>query len=84
MSSKLKHKSPQEREARRNYIIDQIVTSGEATEILGLSRVRLHQLVKQGFIKPIESGIYLKDDITEYKKAYAEARSKNEWLKYFK
>lgn len=62
-------KSEHEREALRQYIIDNVVTSGEAIDILGFSRVRLSQIVKMGSIVPIKRGIYLKQDIEEYKRS---------------
>lgn len=61
--------SEEEREKRRNQIRKEILTSKEALEILGFSRARLNQIVKDGRIIPIRSGIYLKDDIIAFKKS---------------
>ena len=61
--------SEEEREKRRNQIRNEILTSKEALEILGFSRARLNQIVKDGRIIPIRSGIYLKDDIIAFKKS---------------
>lgn len=59
-------KSKHEREALRSYIQSNILTSKEAIEILGFSRMRLNQLVQGGIIEPIQTGVYLKDDIIAY------------------
>ena len=61
--------SEAEREKRRNQIRKEIISSKEALEILGFSRARLNQIVKDGRIIPIRSGIYLKDDIIAFKKS---------------
>ena len=61
--------SSEEREKRRNQIREEIISSKEALEILGFSRARLNQIVKEGRIIPIRSGIYLKDDIIAFKKS---------------
>ena len=59
----------EEREKRRNQIREEIISSKEAVEILGFSRARLNQIVKEGRITPIRNGIYLKDDIIAFKKS---------------
>lgn len=53
----------------REYIDNNILTSKEATEILGFSSQYLNQLVKEGKLVPIRKGqgIYLKKDIYELK-----------------
>ncbi|MGP4109182.1 hypothetical protein [Virgibacillus sp. L01] len=71
------------RKQRREQIASEIISSKEALEILGVSRMRLSQYVNDGRVKPIRSGIYLKDDIVAFKEAFREARSNNEWLKTF-
>ena len=58
-----------EREKRRNQIREEIISSKEALEILGFSRARLNQIVKEGRITPIRNGIYLKDDIIAFKES---------------
>ncbi len=57
-----------DREELRKIMADQILFSREVTEILGFSRQRLMQLVREGRIKPIRKGIYMKDEIMEFKK----------------
>lgn len=59
-------KTKHEREALRNYIKENIITSKEAVDILGFSRARLNQLVQNGIIIPVQNGVYLKDDIIAY------------------
>ncbi|WP_373896415.1 type IV toxin-antitoxin system AbiEi family antitoxin domain-containing protein [Virgibacillus sp. CBA3643] len=55
--------SEKERKKRREKIEKEVVTSAEALEILGLSRMRLNQFVNEGRIIQIKRGLYLKDDI---------------------
>lgn len=62
-------KNAQEREQRRNQIREEIISSKEALEILGFSRMRLSQIVNDGRITPIRNGIYLKDDIIAFKES---------------
>lgn len=57
----------EERDRKRDEIRDAIISSKEALEILGFTRVRLSQIVADGRIVPIRSGIYLKDDILAFK-----------------
>lgn len=57
-----------DREELRKIMADQILFSREVTEILGFSRQRLMQLVKEGRIRPIRKGVYMKDEILEFKK----------------
>lgn len=57
----------EEREKRRNQIREEIISSKEALEILGFSRMRLSQIVSDGRIVPIRKGIYLKADIIAFK-----------------
>lgn len=59
--------SSEERAKRREQIRNEIITSKEALEILGFSRMRLSQIVSDGRIEPIQNGIYLKDDILAFK-----------------
>mgnify|MGYP001317651562 CR=1 FL=1 len=62
-------KSAKEREKKRKQIRKEIISSKEALEILGFSRMRLSQIVNEGRIIPIRNGIYLKDDIIAFKKS---------------
>lgn len=61
--------SAEERDKRREQIRKEIVSSKEALEILGFSRMRLSQIVNEGRITPIRNGIYLKDDIIAFKES---------------
>lgn len=78
-------KSEEERKKARESIRDQILTSKEVLDILGFSRVRLSQVVKDGRIEPICDGIYLKDDIAAFQKGEAKITNrpklkKRDWL----
>lgn len=44
------------------------MTSKEVVEFLGISRMRLSQLSREGKITPIREGIYLRDDIEAFQK----------------
>lgn len=59
-----------QRDAMREYIRNNIITTGEAVEILGFTRQYLGQLVRNGEIEPIKKGlrVYLKSDIIALKK----------------
>lgn len=61
--------SAEERKKRRDQIREEIISSKEALEILGFSRMRLSQIVNDGRITPIRKGIYLKDDIIAFQKS---------------
>ena len=72
------------REQHREDIRRLIATSQEAREILGFSRQRLNVLVQDGKLQPIVPGIYLKQDLIEFKKAFDEARRNKKWLTDFR
>jgi hypothetical protein len=59
-------KSRKERDKLRKEIAAAIVSSKEALDMLGFSRMRLSQIVQEERIVPIRSGIYLKDDILAF------------------
>lgn len=75
--------SAEEREKKRNQIAAEIVTTKQITEELGISRMRLSQYVSSNRIRPITRGIYLKDDIIAFTKAFEEARENKTWLREF-
>jgi hypothetical protein len=70
--------SDKARDRRREKIANDIVSSAEALELLGFSRMRLSQIVNDGRIVPIRNGLYLKDDILTFIKAREETTSKGE------
>ncbi len=72
------------REIKRNEVKSEIVSTGEAMEILEISRPRLHQLKARGIFEQVGYGVFLKADITAYKIAFDAARENNEWLRDFK
>lgn len=63
----LKYATKAERLKRIEEIRSEILSSREALEILGFSRMRLSQISRDGRITPIRDGIYLKDDIIAFK-----------------
>lgn len=60
------------RDEKRKFVRDSIMTGGEVTNYLGFSnRSRLNQLVKMGTIEPVKRGLYLTDDIVSYQRKRA-------------
>jgi DNA-binding Xre family transcriptional regulator len=55
---------------------DLVVTSKEATQLLGITRARLSQLVKTGKLKPVKKNMYLVVDILERLETQNELRKK--------
>lgn len=59
------------RDEKRKYIVDNIVTTEEACEIIGRTRQQLITIIKKGHIpvakKTTNGNIFLKDDILFYK-----------------
>ncbi|MCW3491341.1 hypothetical protein [Dethiobacter alkaliphilus] len=55
---------------------DNIVTSAEVLQILGISRARLSQLVQKQKLKPIKKSIFLLDDVLLRKKEQEALRKK--------
>lgn len=78
------YKSPQEREGIRNYIKDNIMTTTEAMEYLGVTRMRLNTYSREGRLEQISRGIFLKADVIAFKEAFDKAREEGKWLKEFK
>ena len=63
----------------REEIKDIIITSSEATKILGITRARLSQLNKAGKLIPIKKNLYYLKDIQERKNIQVGLR-----LKYYR
>ncbi len=57
-------------------IKNSVVTSREVTELLGISRARLSQLVKTGKLTPIKKNLFLINDILERKEQQIILREK--------
>lgn len=57
-------------------IKNNIVTSREVTELLGISRARLSQLVKTGKLTPIKKNLFLMNDILQRKEQQSILREK--------
>jgi hypothetical protein len=55
----------------RKFMADEVVTTSEATEIIGCSRQNLKQLVDRGTLIPIKQTskerLFLKSDVLNYK-----------------
>ncbi|SMO59607.1 helix-turn-helix domain-containing protein [Melghirimyces algeriensis] len=52
------------------YIQDQVLTTAEVMEILGVTRQNITRLVKKGDLKPIKEGsvkLYLREEVEELK-----------------
>lgn len=56
-----------EREELREVIDNSVMLSKEVIEELGYSRERLRQLVEDGRIKIIRTGLYMREDIEAFK-----------------
>lgn len=52
----------------RGFIRQEVMTSKEVTEYLDFSRVRLGQIVEDGRITPVISGVYMRREIEQFKK----------------
>ncbi|QPW51905.1 helix-turn-helix domain-containing protein (plasmid) [Bacillus thuringiensis] len=52
---------------KRKFIKEQVLTTPEAIEVLGVSRARLSHLIKKGKITPVKKlgcvSLFLKDDV---------------------
>jgi Helix-turn-helix domain len=68
------------REDIARFVNDEILTSSEATEVLGITRQRLSQLVKNGQLVPLkkEGGVslFLRSDVEKKKQELEELRKK--------
>lgn len=62
------------------FIINEVLTTGEAIELLGITRQNLNSLVKRGKLKPIKElpreKLFLKSDLMQRKKEQEELRKK--------
>ncbi|MED3536228.1 DNA-binding protein [Bacillus anthracis] len=52
---------------KRKFIREEVLTTPEAIEVLGVSRARLSHLIKKGKINPVKKlgcvSLFLKDDV---------------------
>lgn len=57
---------------KHSFIVNEVLTTPEAIELLNISRARLSVLIKKGRVIPIKklgcTSIFLKDDLLEAKK----------------
>ncbi|PFE58955.1 DNA-binding protein [Bacillus cereus] len=55
------------RSDKRKFIKEQVLTTPEAIEVLGVSRARLSHMIKKGNITPVKKlecvSLFLKDDV---------------------
>ncbi|MGW5980175.1 helix-turn-helix domain-containing protein [Bacillus mycoides] len=55
------------RSVKRKFIKEEVLTTPEAIEFLGISRARLSQMIKKGKITPVKKlgcvSLFLKDDV---------------------
>ena len=58
----------------RESISRAVVTSSEVTKILGISRARLSQLVKNNKLKPLKKNLFLREDVIARKTEQEELR----------
>lgn len=62
------------------FIINEVFTTHEAIELLGVTRQNLNSLVKRGKLKPIKElpreKLFLKSDLIQRKKEQEELRKK--------
>lgn len=58
----------------RESIFCAVVTSSEVTKILGISRARLSQLVKNNKLKPLKKNLFLLEDVITRKTEQEELR----------
>lgn len=65
---------------RREFIVNEVLTTPEAIEYLDISRARMSTLIKQGKIKPIKKfgcvSLFLREDLIDKKKELIELRKK--------
>ena len=60
----------------RSYFEKNLLTTQEALELLGISRVRLSQLVKARKLTPVKRSIFLKEDVLKRKLDQEKLRQK--------
>jgi hypothetical protein len=65
---------------KREFIKNDVLLTSEAIELLGITRARLHSLVKSGKITPCKksgaTSLFLRDDLIEKKKELESLRKK--------
>ncbi|KXY30065.1 DNA-binding protein [Bacillus cereus] len=68
------------REEVEGFIRNEVLTAPEAIEILGITRARMSQLIKQGKIKPVKKldkvSLFLRADVEEKRKELEVLREK--------
>ncbi|MDR3280958.1 MAG: helix-turn-helix domain-containing protein [Synergistaceae bacterium] len=62
----------------RQWVIENILTSGEAAEYLCVSRQAIHNAIKRGSLVPVKDGVFLKSDLDEYDKNAEKMRPKHQ------
>lgn len=60
----------------RQNVYNEVVTSKEVLDILGINRSRLSQLVKKGKLLPVKKSIYLLQDVMARKNEQEDLRAK--------
>ncbi|MFK4391522.1 hypothetical protein ABH916_003450 [Peribacillus frigoritolerans] len=63
----------------RQFVMDEVLTSTECIELLGITRARLSSLIRKKKIVPIKKGgvqLYLKQDMLKKKAELEELRAK--------
>ncbi|MFD6441445.1 hypothetical protein ACFWDG_16885 [Peribacillus sp. NPDC060186] len=69
----------------KKFVLEEILTSTECIEFLGISRSRLSSLIKSNKIVPIKKGgvqLYLKQDMLKKKAELEELRKRYQPYKY--
>ncbi|WP_028400350.1 helix-turn-helix domain-containing protein [Ectobacillus panaciterrae] len=65
---------------KRQFIRDEVLTTPEAQELLGISRARMSTMIKSGKITPIKKSgaisLFLREDLVEKKEEMTELRKK--------
>jgi len=69
-----------DRDELRTFIASEVLTTSEAIELLGVTRQRLHQMVKAGKLIPIKElprdRLFLRSDVEDRKKELEALRKK--------
>jgi predicted DNA-binding protein YlxM (UPF0122 family) len=60
----------------REWIAENVLTSGEAAKYLKITRQAVHDAIKRGSLVPVKDGIFLKSDLDAYDKAAEKMRAK--------
>ncbi|MGG4449679.1 helix-turn-helix domain-containing protein [Brevibacillus porteri] len=68
------------KEKLTKYVVDNVMTSGEVLDYLGIERQTLHSLVKRGKLVPLkkakETSLFLRQDIEDRKTSAEELKEK--------